>query len=253
MFNRIMTLNTKKLIFNFSFLLSILTSLSFFIIIDTYDELNNFYYYKAPLSMILLSVISGLVLRYGFKANITTDIFFLTIFMSLLSLQSLRIIQPLILREEPELYRIFFSKFLYAFKNFSVFTLLGAALFSSGIKKQKIGTWLTLSLIASVVLAYALPMDSGEILPSYLTELISSKAEFRFSLFIEIIILLTYIKAASDNKSNHYLILALAVVLIITGFEILFRTASPSHITAGSILVFTGTLIYCKKNFSSVF
>lgn len=240
-----MTLKIKRLIFNLNTLLCFVNTTGLIILIYSHDSFyNNVPYILLTIS--LLSLITTVILQLFYKKSLSTEIIFLSIFVLSASFQVIRAIEPLI-KLNSFLVRVQISRFILFCKYLGLLSLLGASLFSYCIKKQKIGSWLTLSVIASITLSTIIHFNTGLVESNLLSKIIYSHEEVGITFFIILMTVMTYIKTGFDTKNKDYIFLGIACLLISTGLQLTYVSINILPGIISIALMSSGFIIYLRS------
>lgn len=240
-----MTLKTKRVIFNINSIicLFILSLLLFYTIKNESLQVDTTY---VLVSISILSFITTVFLQLFYKKSLSTQIVFISVFITTLSLQSIRIIEPII-DFNSFLITIQLSRISIFCKYICLLSLLGTSLFSYSIKKQKVGSWLSLSIIASLIISTFIHFNTGIIDNNLVAKVIYGKEEITLSVLIALMIVITFIKTGFDTKNREYIHLGTACLLLYMGLELSYL--SLSIISGIFIIIFltSGFTIYLKS------
>lgn len=192
-----------------------------------------------------LTLITTVFLQLYYKKSLSTQIVFISVFVTAISLQGIRIYEQVI-DFKSFLVTIQFSRIAMFCKYLALLSLLGASLFSYCIKKQKIGSWIMLSIITSLTVSAVIHFNTGLIEESLIAKIIYSGEEIAISIFISIISILTFIKTAFDTKNKEYFFLAIACALLCLGLILIFISI---NIVSGIFIIgtlTTGLILFLK-------
>lgn len=196
----------------------------------------------------IIVITGGLIFQNLFKKVASPEVFFFSLAILALSFTSLRSLflvdgflgYPVYLSEA-------ISRFVYFGKIITILSLFTSGLFSTGISFQKQQYFFLLIVIISFVLSSVIPIDL------FKTDIILLKgtgAEYGMNFIfitLQVFAVLNYLVGAIKNNNHDYLFLALAVGLIVTGNEILFRLI-PGGISYLALLsIISGTTLFGYK------
>ncbi len=240
-----MTLKTKRVIFNInsSICLLFLCLLLFFTIRNEKLQIDTT---VVLISISTLAFITTVFLQLFYKKSLSTQIVFISVFITTLSLQSIRIIEPII-DFNSFLITVQISRISIFCKYVCLLSLLGTSLFSYSIKKQKVGSWLSLSIIASLIISTFMHFNTGIIDNSLIAKVIYEKEEIIISILIAAMFVLTFVKTGLDTKNREYIHLGTACLLLYAGLELSY--ISLSILSGISIIIFltSGFIVYLKS------
>lgn len=240
-----MTLKTKRVILNGTSVICILTFILMLITVSMFAELQN-ERFIILLTKSLFLLIGSILLHIYFRKSLPSEVIFYSIYICSLSMLCLRGLTDFLL--ERTLFSILATgRTAYFLKYMSLFSLLGTSLFSFSIKKQKIGSWLLISLLTSLVISSILHFNTGIIERNYLPRVIYKYEEIFITISITIITLLTYLKSGFDAKNRDFFYLSWATLLLSIA---IISTFILSGIFMGILMIISfigGTIIYLRS------
>lgn len=190
----------------------------------------------------------SLFLRLGFFRSASSELFFLNLFLFTLTFESLRVLQILLQNMEINLYfAVLISRIIIFSRFFALFSLFGMSLFPANPPFRKVDSILAFSFIISFSLAYLIPVNSG---PPYLNMLHPFGRNIILTVFfisLEILTIANYIRTAIIKSSANYLYIAFAILLIVSGMELLYFSSTFIHITLGPLLFNLGIVLALRR------
>lgn len=240
-----MTLKIKRIIFNTNTIICLLNSVFLLFLTVNNKALQTVSTYTL-LAIMTVTLISIIFLQLFYKKSLSTQILFLSVFITSLSMQGLRIIEPVI-NFDSFLITVQISRISIFCKYLGLLSLLGASLFSNSIKKQKIGSWLILSILASVTISSIIHFNTGIVGKNLIAKIIYGKEELILSIFIAVITVLTFVKTGFDTKNREYFILGIASFLLILGLILTFTTLTILSGIFIIILLVSGLITFMKS------
>ncbi len=245
MFNKGMTLKTKSFIFNTSTVLCFINFI-FSLLIIISNSVFQKESYIILLIITLLSLAASIIVQFLHRKTLSTEIIFFSIFLVSLSIQSIRIIKPLV-EFSSYLVVIQIARVAIFFKYLAFLSLLGAALFSYGIKKQKIGSWLLLSLLGSLTISAIIHFNTGVVGNSLLPQIIYHKEESVIAFSLLVLTVLSFIKTGFDTKNREYIYMGISTVLLFLGLEIIFMSLNTFPGVMALISLILGFSLFLKS------
>ncbi|QEN04849.1 hypothetical protein EW093_09075 [Thiospirochaeta perfilievii] len=237
-----MTLKIKNLILGISTTINILITI-----------LLIFIFYLNPLiripSLYLLltnSIVSGIITLFiylYFKKSLPSEIILFVIFLTSFSLQGIRVLD-LTINFETYAIIILLGRISIFLKYLGLLSLLGASLFSYSIKKQKVGSWVLLSILTSAVLATMIHFNTGVIENTLLPMIIFRTEEQAITVAIVLITFITLIKSGFDSKNRDYLYLGIATFMLSTCLVLTFISLSIMFGIAIVLLLICGAIMF---------
>lgn len=245
-----MTLKTKRFLFNLGVVITVIVCLLFTItlfykIIPPNSSLITMY------AITIISFASMLTLQILYKKTLSGEVIFFTVFLLCLSLQSIRII-PLLIKTESFIINTFITRLALFLKFLAIFSLFGSSLFSHSIKKQKVGSWIILSILCSLTISSVINLNSLYDPNTLLSPIIFHGQELTITFIGMILILLNFIKASFDSKNKEFILLGVGSFLITLGLQFSFITLSTTWfiVTIGLLLVGSFMFIRSVHNIS---
>lgn len=197
--------------------------------------------------IVLFSVIFGFILRFFFKKTISIEIFFFTLFIISLAFESLKVIHIFLqMYDMPLFYGILVTRIVFSIRFFGIFCLLSSGLFSTGIQSQKFEFILGISFILAISLASSIPINDN-FLPTLNYEPGNEKIFVASFVLIKIFSVLNFCWAAFKKHSGNYLAIAISIILIIIGRDMIFFLHNPIHSAIGTLIIIPGSIIFANR------
>ncbi|MEW5818219.1 MAG: hypothetical protein AB1798_22875 [Spirochaetota bacterium] len=198
--------------------------------------------------ILLFSLITGFLLKTNFKKTSSAEIFFFTIFILSLSLESFRVGQVLLqLQNKSAYFGILLTRIVYFGKIFGVLCLFSSGLFAAGIKYQKFGIIIGFDLLLSLSLASTIPVDFSILHSNFLYKIGNGRELVFAFIVIEIFSVLNYCWAAFTKNDPEYSLIALGLFFVILGRELLFFMPGPVLVCTGFIFLIGGTILFSNR------
>lgn len=191
-------------------------------------------------------VVAGIVLFFTFRTTASAEYLFIVLFLVSISFETSRLIWKYVIHfENPLRIASIVTRSAYFGRFCGILFLFCSGLFPNGIEYQKITIIAGVSCLVSFVLAYILAIDSTE----------SHGSLFRIGGFrevvaawflIDLLAILNYCITAYRNNNVHYLFVALGILLLVTGRDIIVLTGSPLLYGAGIVILTAGIFVTSK-------
>lgn len=240
-----MTLKTKNIILNSSATLNILSALLLASIFTMFPDLRHTNQIILLINTIL-ALIGTILVYLFFKKSLPSEVMLYIIFLSSLSMQGIRTIDFLI-EVESFMVPILIGRISIFFKYMGLLSLLGASLFSYSIKKQKVGSWIILSILGSIIISTIIHFNTGIIENTLLPKIIFEKEEMVITIFILLISVSTLIKSGFDAKNRDYIYLGLSISALSLSLTLTFISLN----LMSGILIITfliiGSILFIKS------
>ncbi len=240
-----MTLKTKNLTLKFSSALIFLFNTFLLFAFVYFPQINNGNQVSLFIISINVTIISFFVYLY-FKKSVPSEIILFTIFILSLSMQSVRIVSSFT-KYETFAISIFIGRVSIFFKYLGLLSLLGASLFTFSIKKQKVGSWLLLTLFVSIIIAAIIHFNTGQFENILLPRVIFKMQELVISISTILLTVITFIKSGYDTKNKDYIILGISSLLLSISILLTFVNLSTNVLIIIILLLNSGSILYLKS------
>ncbi len=200
-------------------------------------------------TILVFSSGSGFALWFNFRKTASPEIFFFSLFILFLSLESLRLFQlNLLAANTPVYFGVLLTKIIYFFRFASLFSLLISSLYSIGIQQQSFSIILSITLFLSATLSAALPVDPTALFANLLYKLGAEREIFFATFALKILAIANYIWAGFVKSSKDHLYMALGIGNVLAGRELLLFAHTPLTIVLGFVCIAGGAFLFAKKN-----
>lgn len=240
-----MTLKAKRLLFNTGSIISILNTITTLVLFIRKAIPLNFQTITI-LIMTTISLFAIVTIYLLYNKILSGEVVFFTVFLLSLSLQTIRFI-PLLLPIDSFILYSIVSRTAYFLKFVGLFSLLGASLFSFSIKKQKIGSWLLLSMLAALTISSVLALNSAFDLNRLISPVIYKGQDGLLTGIVIILILLNFIKSSFDSKNREYIFMGISTFIVGLGFQILFLSLNFGTLVLILALILTGAILFLRS------
>ena len=197
---------------------------------------------------VVYSLISVILIYYYFEKTQSPEIFFFALFAVSLSLEFTRIAIPLIIiYPYPTMYLLASSRVLLFGRYFGLFALFSSGIHAAGFDGQKQQTVFLLSILASMVISFNVPLDSL-VWDSTFALLSGYGAMFAFieAAIISVTIISFFISSYTRGSKN-YLFSGLGILLAFLGRYILLGSDTWITPLPGLIILSVGTWLVCSS------
>ncbi len=240
-----MTLKTKNIILNSTTALNMIISLILVSLFTLFPEIRHTN--QVILLLNSLFVLIGTLLVYlFFKKSLPSEIILFIIFLTSLSLQGIRVLDFLI-EFETFMVTILIGRISIFFKYVGLLSLLGASLFSYSIKKQKVGSWILLSVLGSIIISTIIHFNTGIIENNLLPKIIFNKEELVITMSILVITVSTLIKSGFDAKNRDYLYLGVSTFALSLSLTLTFISLNLLSGIIILLLFIIGSIMFLKS------
>jgi hypothetical protein len=186
-----------------------------------------------------------------FRKTPSPEVFFFEFALLGLALSSLRILVfPLAVHVTSLFSLMPVTRMVEFGRLFAVLCFFLSGLFATGLTFQKQGSYLLAVLIISSILSLLMPMDCTVFVPPLLCSTgraLGSRIVFHV---ISVFAVLNYLYAASQHTSRNYSWNALAILMVISGMQIMHYFAQTPAGIAGFLLMTGGTFIFAHRTHS---
>ncbi|MDC7126342.1 MAG: hypothetical protein PQJ46_12295, partial [Spirochaetales bacterium] len=176
------------------------------------------------------------------------EIFFYYIFIFAIFFNIFKINPVFVLtRNFWDLYPMLQTRLIYYGKLVGTLSLLSAGLFATGLEYQRIGLATVLVFLIPAALVMVLPIDTSVIVIGNTFKIGSFIELISIIMIINVISIINFIIAGIKNDNKDYYIIAITLLLAITGREIAFYFTNTFLEAAGFLLLLVGTSIFSWK------
>ena len=197
--------------------------------------------------LILLPFIWEPILRRRFGTSPSPEMFFLRLFLLTLPFQAVRFAVPPALNGTLDiLWADSVTRVAWAARLIGILSLMNIGLYSGEIPFRRSGAILGVGALAVIAVAVTIPLDSTQPLGNLLLRPGSLSTLALVCLVMELLALLTVLGNAFTTEKNRYFLLALFLLLIISGMELTFFVSTPL-IIPGAILMNAGLVGFASE------
>ena len=209
---------------------------------------NAFVPFFTMIGAAFYSLVSLIFIYHFFEKTQSPEILFFGFFVISLSFEFTRLIIPLSnIYHFPALYLITASRVLLFGRYFGLFSLFTAGVYAAGFDVQKQQTILPILVLAAMVIAINVPVDS---LVWNSTYLLMNGYDTMFLILeagILFVTIVTFLISAFSRSSVNYAFIGLGVFLAFTGRSILIDSDTWITPIPGLLLLAAGTWLVCTR------
>ncbi|MBI9103284.1 MAG: hypothetical protein JEY99_12780 [Spirochaetales bacterium] len=196
-------------------------------------------------ALLVFALISATVLLHSFRKTSAPEVFFILVFLLLLSTESLRLgliyIQKAGLPFETgrTLSRvIYFGRFM------GTTSIFISGLFACGIRNQRIEMLMGIGALISLSLATTIPLDNrtSEFSMIYTNSLNSQF--FVVFMIIKVLSVWNYIYAGIVNNNRNYYFIGIGILMITAGLELVLNFQAVPFTGIGLLLMISGITLF---------
>ena len=198
------------------------------------------------LGAVVYSLIGITLIYFFFEKTQSPEILFFGLFVISLSFEFERLNIPLMqVFSFPPMYLIAAARILLFGRYFGLFALFATGIFASGLDVQKQQTVFFMLILAALVIAFNVPIDSL-VWDSSLKVLNGYGSMFTVvEGGILAVTVLTFLVSAFTRGSRHYVIIGLGALMTYVGRNILLKSDTWITPIPGMILLLGGTWLVC--------
>ncbi|HUX20823.1 MAG TPA: hypothetical protein VMW69_06260 [Spirochaetia bacterium] len=197
------------------------------------------------LFLLIYSFGGGLLLHSFFRKTVSSEMFFFVFFVLSLSIEAARGAQLVIIAQNaPSYYEIVVTRAVYFGRFFGVFCLFTAGLFATGINYQRFEIVLGITLLLAFTLSFSIPVSSESPLDTLVNRLGSRSQLLAVFFALEAFSVLNFALAAFLKRNVDYIWMALGLLLVMAGKDLLFFLVSPAPDAVGALLLVGGTVLF---------
>jgi len=210
---------------------------------------NDYFAVHVSLSALVLFSLVGIMLIHSyFERTSAPEIFYIAIFAICFSFEAIRLVLPLhSIFNFSSFYMRVALRFLLFARFFSVFSLFAAGVCAAGLEVQKTRNVIFVMVLAALVITLGVPIDvlnwdtSFNIVNGYSSMFTLIELAAFFTAMISFLI------AAKTRGSKEYIHVAIGVLLVMVGRNILLNTDNWIGPLPGIALLSIGTVFICSK------
>jgi hypothetical protein len=216
--------------------------------ISAYTEPAAYVPFWTMLGAALYSLTSIILIHYFFEKTQSPEILFFGFFVISLSFECVRIIIPLKQTFPfPGLYLISASRVLLFGRYFGLFSLFAASVYAAGLDVQKQQNAFIILVMAALVIAAGVPVDSL-VWDTSLKMLSGYSAMFILvEIGIAVITMITFFVSAYTRGSRDYVFIGIGAFLVFAGRNILITSDTWISPVPGILILAAGTWFICDR------
>jgi len=200
------------------------------------------------LGSVAYSLISIALIYHFFEKTQSPEILFIGLFVISLTFEFARIVIPLKnVFSLSALLLIAAPRVLFFGRNFGLFSLFASGVYAAGLDAQKQQSFLLMLILAAMVIAFNVPMDTS-VWDS--TFLVFAGYRFMFSVVeagILAITIASFLISAFTRGSRRYVLIAIGVFLAFAGRSILINSDTWVTVVPGLAILSAGTWCICSR------
>ena len=217
-------------------------------LIDKYAESSAYIPFWAMLSAVLYSLISIILINYYFEKTQSMEILFIGFFVFSLAFEFTRIVIPFrMIFSFPAEYLVTASRVLIFGRHFGLFSLFVASVYAAGLDSQNQKNIFSVLVLASLVIALNVPVDSLVWDSTFLLWNGYSSMFHILEIGILLVSMATFFISAYNEDSANYVYIGVGAFLMLAGRNILINSDTLIALIPGAIALVIGTLLVCAK------
>ena len=194
------------------------------------------------------SLISITLIYYFFEKTQSPEILFIGLFVFSLTFEFARIILPLnIVFPLPVVFIAGAARVLLFGRYFGLFSLFAAGVYASGLDAQKQEPFLLLLILAAMIIAMNVPIDSLSWDSTFVLSSAYRPMFFVIETGIIIITTLSFFVSAYIRGSRSYVLIGIGIFLAFAGRNILLGSDTWITPIPGLVLLVAGTWFACSR------
>lgn len=197
----------------------------------------------------LLSTATGAVSLRLFRRVSSAEIYFMTLFVMSLSVETIRIGLPVFaVNEVPLFWGVVLTRIVLFGRFAGALALFTAGIYSAGADYPRIGTVTLLLATLSFLIVYFVPVDSERVNATFV-HVVGNRESIDFLLaFLSAATIVNYLIGWSRGHREHGGAVAIAVVAVVVGKELVLHVPSLLPLLVGVVLVVAGTVSFVLVN-----
>jgi hypothetical protein len=198
--------------------------------------------------LFLVCILTTIVLKRIFRRTASAEIFFFVFFLYSLSFEAIWTWNAVLtIRGSPVFIGVLLTKITHFGRLFGLMSLVISSLNALEISRQKFSILLAGSFLISLVLIDILPMDSSVLLSNFHYRPGDERGLWIITLALEAVAIVNYLVAAYRRERRELALIALGILLILVGRELLLFWSGPLHISIGLALTSVGIWFFTKQ------
>jgi len=204
--------------------------------------------YWTILGAAVYSLISIILIYYFFEKTQSPEILFFGFFVISMSFEFTRIMVPLKeVYQFPAMYLITASRVLLFGRNFGLFSLFAASVYAAGLDEQKQQTIFLLLVLAALIIALNVPIDSLVWDSTFMLWNGYSSMFVLVDAGIMAVTVITFFISAYTRGSKSYIFVALGAALTFAGRNIVLNSDTWVTLLPGFLVLIAGTWFVCAR------
>ena len=217
-------------------------------LIERFAEASVYIPFWAMVCAVLYSLISVIMILYYFEKTQSPEILFIGFFVLSLAFEFTRIVIPLgRIFSFPAEYLVTASRVLLFGRHFGLFSLFAASVYAAGLDSQNQQNIFSVLILASLVIALNIPIDSRVWDSTFLLWNGYSSMFHILEIGILIVSMATFFISAYNRGSSNYVYIGAGAFLMLAGRNILINSDTLIALIPGAIALVIGTLLVCAK------
>ena len=217
-------------------------------IIDNIAEPSAYVPYWTMLAAAAYSLVSTILIYYFFEKTQSPEILFFGFFVISLSFEFIRIIIPLgTVYRFPAMYLITASRVLLFGRYFGLFSLFAASVYAAGLDGQKQQTISIILILAAMVIALNVPIDSLVWDSTFMLWNGYSTMFAWVDSSVLAVTIITFLISAYTRPSKSYVFVALGTFMAYAGKDILLNSDTWITPVPGLLSLAIGTWFVCAR------
>jgi hypothetical protein len=215
---------------------------------ETRSSWYHLWYSGGLFLLILICFFSCTVLKRLYQRTASAEIFFFMFFLFSISFEVIWLWSGVaIVTGAPVFLGILLSKILLFGRFFGLISLLFSSLYAIEMSYQKFPILMLSPVLISLALTYTLPIDSSALTNNFLYKLGDIKSHWIVTIVLEIVTILNFLIAAYKREKPSFAWIALGVLLILLGREMLIFMHSPLPIAISILLAIIGIWLFSRQ------
>jgi hypothetical protein len=217
-------------------------------LISRFSAARPYVSFVTMLSSVLYACTTLILIYYFFEKTQSPEILFFALFVSSFAFEALRVMIPLtVVNNLPGVYLVMSSRILLIARYFGVFSLFAASVYAAGLGEQKQGTIVFIIVIAAMIIALGVPVDSlawdnSLMMVSGYTSMLKM-----VEVGIALITAVSFFISAYSRGSREYILIGIGSLLTFLGRSVLLTADTWITPLPGLALLAAGTWIICVQ------
>lgn len=210
--------------------------------------INQVLFAVSHLAQLIYCLGTTLMLYVTFRKTTSPEIFFFTIFVVAMSLDSFKSLQVVVdISDMSPFFGMIITRVVYYGKFLGTLSLFSAGLFSTGVEYQRTEIVLGIALLLAFVLAATVPVDVTELKENLVHELGRHLELVIISVLFQVFAFLSFVLAGIQSNNKSYFAVAAGAGAVMTGRHLLFYRNDMISVVVSFVFLVAGSILFSER------